>query len=115
MQQSEIMKTYFTHPDGSLEKLGKLSNISCWISGHTHYSYDLLSKEGVRLISNQMGYTSEAMFSYLLQLGWSSNNEDNYEYSKALELFTLEKINKSPSKFDIKKLNNILNILFSYC
>jgi glutamyl-tRNA synthetase len=56
---------------------------------------------------HKMGYTSEAMFSYLLQLGWSSSNEDNYEYSKAVELFTLEKINKSPSKFDIKKLNNI--------
>jgi glutamyl-tRNA synthetase len=56
---------------------------------------------------HKMGYTSEAMFSYLLQLGWSSNNEDNYEYSKAVKVFTLEKINKSPSKFDIKKLNNI--------
>ena len=56
---------------------------------------------------HKMGYTSDAMFSYLLQLGWSSSNEDNYEYSKAVELFTLEKINKSPSKFDIKKLNNI--------
>ena len=56
---------------------------------------------------HKMGYTSEAMFSYLLQLGWSSSNEDNYEYSKAVEFFTLEKINKSPSKFDIKKLNNI--------
>ena len=56
---------------------------------------------------HKMGYTSDAMFSYLLQLGWSSSNEDNYEYSKAVKLFTLEKINKSPSKFDIKKLNNI--------
>ena len=56
---------------------------------------------------HKMGYTSEAMFSYLLQLGWSSNNEDNYQFSKAVGLFTLEKINKSPSKFDIKKLNNI--------
>jgi glutamyl-tRNA synthetase len=56
---------------------------------------------------HKMGYISEAMFSYLLQLGWSSSNEDNYEYSKAVELFTLEKINKSPSKFDIKKLNSI--------
>ena len=56
---------------------------------------------------HKMGYTSEAMFSYLLQLGWSSNNEDNYQFSKAVDLFTLEKINKSPSKFDIKKLNNI--------
>ena len=56
---------------------------------------------------HKMGYTSEAMFSYLLQLGWSSYNEDNYQFSKAVDLFTLEKINKSPSKFDIKKLNNI--------
>jgi predicted phosphohydrolase len=59
--QSKIMKNYFTHPDGYLGKFGNTSNILCWISGHTHYSYDLVSKEGVRLISNQMGYTSEIL------------------------------------------------------
>ncbi len=56
-----------------------------------------------------MGFTSEAMLSYLMQLGWTShdNNDDDYEFKKAVNLFSLEKINKSPAKFDIKKLNNI--------
>ena len=53
-----------------------------------------------------MGYTSEAMFSYLLQLGWTSRDDD-YEFNKAVNLFALENINKSPAKFDVKKLNNI--------
>ena len=56
---------------------------------------------------HDLGYTSEAMFSYLLQLGWSSKNEEDYFIDRATKLFTLEKINKSPAKFDLKKLNNI--------
>ena len=54
-----------------------------------------------------MGYTNEAMFSYLLQLGWTSRDDDDYEFNKAVNLFALENINKSPAKFDVKKLNNI--------
>ncbi len=54
-----------------------------------------------------MGYTNDAICSYLLQLGWATNNEDDYNLSSATSLFSLEKINKSPAKFDLKKLNNI--------
>ena len=56
---------------------------------------------------HNMGYTSEAMFSYLLQLGWTSRDDNDYEFNKAVNLFALENINKSPAKFDVKKLNNI--------
>jgi len=56
---------------------------------------------------NNLGYTSEAMFSYLLQLGWSAKNEEDYFMDRATKLFTLENVNKSPAKFDLKKLNNI--------
>ena len=57
---------------------------------------------------HNMGYTSEAMFSYLLQLGWiSRDNYHDYEFNNAVNLFALENINKSPAKFDVKKLNNI--------
>lgn len=59
--QSQIMKNYFSHPDGKIIEFDDISNIVCWISGHTHYSYDFVSHEGVRLISNQMGYLKEAM------------------------------------------------------
>ena len=56
---------------------------------------------------HNLGYTSEAMFSYLLQLGWSAKNNEDYFVDRATKLFTLETINKSPAKFDLKKLNNI--------
>ena len=56
---------------------------------------------------HKMGYTNDAICSYLLQLGWATNNEDDYNLNNAISLFSLEKINKSPAKFDLKKLNNI--------
>lgn len=56
---------------------------------------------------HNLGYLNQAMFSYLLQLGWSSNDEQDYQISRAIKLFDIKKVNKSPSKFDIKKLNNI--------
>jgi hypothetical protein len=33
------------------------NNIECWMSGHTHYSYDFIYK--TRFISNQFGYSDE--------------------------------------------------------
>ncbi len=59
--QGKIMKNYFSHQDGLLKKFKNLSNVLCWISGHTHYSYDIISPENVRLISNQLGYKNEFM------------------------------------------------------
>ncbi len=56
---------------------------------------------------HNLGYTSEAMFSYLLQLGWSTKNDQDYFMDRATKLFALEKVNKSPAKFDLKKLNHI--------
>jgi predicted MPP superfamily phosphohydrolase len=57
--QGKMMKNYFSHPNGTIKDFNNTSNILCWISGHTHYSYDFVSPEGVRLISNQMGYIGE--------------------------------------------------------
>jgi predicted phosphohydrolase len=68
--QGKMMKNYFSHPDGTIQKFGNISNILCWISGHTHFSYDFVSPEGVRLISNQKGYIGE------VNSGESRFNED---------------------------------------
>jgi len=57
ISENRIINLYFAWPDDTLSKF-KLSNILCWISGHTHWSYDII-KENVRLISNQLGYKSE--------------------------------------------------------
>ncbi|MDC0093365.1 glutamate--tRNA ligase [Alphaproteobacteria bacterium] len=56
---------------------------------------------------SKMGYTTEAMFFYLLQLGWTANNDSDFDLNKIINEFSLEKINKSPAKFDMQKLNNI--------
>jgi glutamyl-tRNA synthetase len=56
---------------------------------------------------HKMGYTNEAMFFYLLQLGWTANNDNDFDLNKIIEEFSLEKINKSPSRFDIQKLNSV--------
>jgi predicted phosphohydrolase len=48
---------YFSWSDNTLSKF-YLNNVLCWISGHTHWSYDFISNN-IRLIGNQLGYKSE--------------------------------------------------------
>jgi predicted MPP superfamily phosphohydrolase len=48
---------YFSWPDDTIDGLN-LQNVPVWISGHTHWSYNL-EKNMCRFISNQLGYKSE--------------------------------------------------------
>lgn len=57
LAQERQINSYFSWPDGTLLKLN-LNNVLAWISGHSHWSYDFV-QNGVRLISNQLGYRSE--------------------------------------------------------
>ena len=52
-----LIQSYFSWPNDTLSKLN-LKNVLTWISGHTHWSYDF-QQDGIRLISNQLGYKSE--------------------------------------------------------
>jgi glutamyl-tRNA synthetase len=54
-----------------------------------------------------MGYLPEAMRTYLLRLGWASGDEEIIPTARAIELFTLEGIGRSPARFDMKKLDSI--------
>jgi glutamyl-tRNA synthetase len=54
------------------------------------------------------GFLKEAIFNYLLHLGWNDGTEKEiYTKQEAIDIFTIEKIGKSPSRFDFVKLNNI--------
>jgi predicted phosphohydrolase len=75
--ENKLMKNYFSHPDGTINSFGDTSNVLCWISGHTHHSYDIVSPEGVRLISNQMGYISELVTD---ETGFNDNGLFELEY-----------------------------------
>lgn len=57
LAQKKITNLYFAWPDGTLQNFN-LNNVITWISGHTHWSYDFI-QDGIRLISNQLGYKSE--------------------------------------------------------
>lgn len=55
----------------------------------------------------QMGYLPEAMRNYLLRLGWSHGDAEIISDAQAQEWFNLEKVGKSPARFDFVKLNHV--------
>ncbi len=54
-----------------------------------------------------MGYLPEAMRNYLARLGWSHGDDELFSTKQAIEWFDLSGINKAPSRFDFKKLDNV--------
>jgi glutamyl-tRNA synthetase len=58
-------------------------------------------------VYKDLGYLAEAMKNYLLRLGWGHGDDEIISESQAIEWFTLESIGRSPSRFDMVKLNNL--------
>ena len=54
-----------------------------------------------------MGYLPAAMRNYLARLGWSHGDEDFFTTEQAVEWFSLDKVGKSPARFDFKKLESL--------
>ena len=54
-----------------------------------------------------MGYSAEGLFAYLLKLGWSHGDEDVIPRQRAVEIFDLSGIGKSPSRLDLDKLKSV--------
>ncbi|MCH2038942.1 MAG: glutamate--tRNA ligase, partial [Rickettsiales bacterium] len=54
-----------------------------------------------------MGFLPEAIRNYLLRLGWSHGDDEIISTKQAIEWFNLTNLGKSPSRFDMKKLENI--------
>jgi len=55
----------------------------------------------------EMGMLPEALSNYLLRLGWGHGDEEIISRDRAIEVFELEGIGKSPSRLDLKKLENL--------
>ncbi|WP_066276382.1 glutamate--tRNA ligase, partial [Blastomonas sp. CCH1-A6] len=62
---------------------------------------------GVEAYRDDMGVVSDAMFNYLLRLGWGYGDREKISRAEAVELFSLANVGKSPSRFDAKKLINL--------
>jgi glutamyl-tRNA synthetase len=54
-----------------------------------------------------MGYLPEAMINYLMRLGWSHGDDEIFTREQIKKWFTLEAINKAPSRLDFKKLADV--------
>ncbi len=54
-----------------------------------------------------MGYLPEAMRNYLLRLGWGHGDEEIIDTERAIELFDLDGVGRSPARFDMVKLTNL--------
>ncbi len=62
---------------------------------------------GVEAYRDEMGVLPEALSNYLLRLGWGYGDEEVISREKAVELFELSGVGKSPSRFDLAKLLNL--------
>ena len=54
-----------------------------------------------------LGILSDALFNYLLRLGWSHGDDEIISREQALEWFDLDGLGKSPASFDTQKLENL--------
>jgi len=62
---------------------------------------------GVEAYRDELGILPEALFNYLLRLGWGHGDREEITREEAIELFDLDGVGRSPARFDIKKLQNL--------
>jgi glutamyl-tRNA synthetase len=62
---------------------------------------------GVDAYRDELGMLPEAVFNYLLRLGWGHGDDEIISRDQAIEWFDMGHVGKSPSRFDIKKLENL--------
>jgi glutamyl-tRNA synthetase len=55
----------------------------------------------------EMGILPEALFNYLLRLGWGHGDDEIISKEQAIAWFDLDHVGKSPSRFDMKKLESL--------
>ena len=62
---------------------------------------------GVEAYRDEFGILPEALFNYLLRLGWGHGDQEEFTREEAIAAFDLSGVGKSPSRFDMKKLLNM--------
>ena len=62
---------------------------------------------GVETYRDELGILPEALFNYLLRLGWGHGDEEIIARDDAVRWFDLPQVGRSPSRFDVKKLESL--------
>jgi glutamyl-tRNA synthetase len=61
---------------------------------------------GVEAYRDEMGILPEALMNYLLRIGWGHGDEEIIDRARAIEIFDVAGIGRSPGRTDQKKLEN---------
>ena len=62
---------------------------------------------GIEAYRDELGILPEALGNYLLRLGWGHGDDELISREQAIEWFELDQVGKSPSRFDLKKLEHL--------
>ena len=62
---------------------------------------------GVDSYRDELGILPEALFNYLLRLGWGHGDDEIIARDQAVQWFDIAHVGKSPSRFDLAKLQNL--------
>jgi glutamyl-tRNA synthetase len=62
---------------------------------------------GVETYRDELGILPEALFNYLLRLGWGHGDEEIISRADATRWFDLANVGRAPSRFDTKKLESL--------
>ena len=62
---------------------------------------------GVDNYRDELGILPEALSNYLLRLGWGHGDDEIISRDQAVDWFDIDHVGKSPSRFDLKKLENL--------
>ena len=62
---------------------------------------------GIEAYRDELGILPEALGNYLLRLGWGHGDAEIIARDDAVKWFDLGSVGKSPSRFDLKKLENL--------
>ncbi|MFM9978026.1 MAG: glutamate--tRNA ligase [Sphingomonadaceae bacterium] len=62
---------------------------------------------GVDAYRDEMGVLPEALANYLLRLGWGHGDDEVISREQAIAWFDIDDVGRSPSRFDVKKLENL--------
>ena len=62
---------------------------------------------GVDAYRDELGMLPEAVGNYLLRLGWGHGDDEIISRDQAIMWFDLDHVGRSPSRFDLKKLENL--------
>jgi glutamyl-tRNA synthetase len=62
---------------------------------------------GIEAYRDELGFLPEAIANYLLRLGWGHGDAEIISREQATEWFDLAGVGRSPSRFDLKKLENL--------